>query len=169
MLEDVGSFDETFFMYYEDTDLNWRMRLRGWKVMYEPTAVVDHVHAGSSREWSPFFIFCVDRNRMFMLLKNAALPMVARSYRRFATLAFDNSRLVARGRMSERRSASGNFSHERAGRDSSRARIHLHVAASLAAHLPEMLAKRAHIRRRRTVPDAAIERWFYPREQWVAR
>ena len=55
------------------------------------------------------------------------------------------------------------------GKDASRARIHMHVAASLAAHLPEMLLKRSQIRRRRTVPDAAIERWFYPREQWLAR
>ena len=106
MLEDVGSFDETFFMYYEDTDLNWRMRLRGWKVMYEPSAVVDHVHAGSSREWSPFFIFCVDRNRLFMLLKNASARTAVRSYGAFARLAADNVRLVVGGRITERRPGS---------------------------------------------------------------
>ena len=169
MLEDVGSFDETFFMYYEDTDLNWRMRLRGWKVMYEPAAVVDHVHAGSSREWSPFFIFCVDRNRLFMLLKNASARTVVRSYGAFARLAADNMRLVVRGRMGERRPGSRTVPHQTGRKDASRARIHMHVAASLAAHLPEMLVKRSQIRRRRTVPDAAIERWFYPREQWLAR
>jgi hypothetical protein len=35
--------------------------------------------------------------------------------------------------------------------------------------MPEMLAKRAQIRRRRTVPDSEVERWFYLRKQWVAR
>jgi len=39
MIADVGMLDETFFMYYEDTDLSWRMRLRGWTVVYQPAAV----------------------------------------------------------------------------------------------------------------------------------
>jgi hypothetical protein len=43
------------------------------------------------------------------------------------------------------------------------------VVGSLLLHLPEMLIKRSRIRRRRTVPDAAIERWFVPREQWADR
>ena len=160
MLEDVGAFDETFFMYYEDTDLNWRMRLRGWSVLYEPTAVVDHVHAGSSREWSPFFTFHVDRNRLFMLLKNASLPMVMRSFSAFVRLALDH----AAGRVRR-----GGFREGRSRRDGGRARVYPRVVGSLLLHLPEMLIKRSRIRRRRTVPDAAIERWFVPREQWAAR
>jgi len=174
MLDDVGAFDETFFMYYEDTDLNWRMRLRGWKVVYEPAAVVDHVHAGSSQEWSPFFTFHVDRNRMFMLLKNASAPMVVRSYASFARLAGAGAARALRARLRERQllAASLHLALPAGGRAEdrpSRAAIHVKVAGSLAAHLPEMLAKRAHIRRHRTVPDSEIERWFYPRERWAAR
>jgi len=160
MLEDVGVFDETFFMYYEDTDLNWRMRLRGWSVLYEPAAVVDHVHAGSSREWSPFFTFHVDRNRIFVLLKNASFPMAMRSYAAFVRLALNN----ATGRAGR-----GGFREGRPVRDAGRARVYLKVVGSLLVHLPEMLFKRSRIRRRRTVPDAAIERWFFPRERWAAR
>jgi GT2 family glycosyltransferase len=163
MLEDVGVFDETFFMYYEDTDLNWRMRLRGWKVVYEPGAVVDHVHAGSSREWSPFFIFHVDRNRLFMLLKDASMPMVLRSYSRFARMAADNTKRALSRRITETATVAGN------GEGLTRARIELKVLRSLVWHLPEMLAKRTQIRRRRGVSDTEIERWFYPREQWAAR
>ena len=33
---------ERFFMYYEDTDLCWRMRLAGWEVRFCPEAVVWH-------------------------------------------------------------------------------------------------------------------------------
>jgi GT2 family glycosyltransferase len=178
MLEDVGAFDETFFMYYEDTDLNWRMRLRGWRVIYEPRAVVDHVHAGSSREWSPFFIFHVDRNRLLMLLKDASMSMVFRCYLTFGRMAADNAKGALTQRLGEWRLDRPRRSGTNAGNDDelrtvrheiSRSRMHLSVLRSLVIHLPEMLAKRAHIRRRRTVPDAEIERWFYPRERWDAR
>lgn len=35
-------FDEDFFMYKEDVDLAWRLRLAGWKTVYQPTAVAYH-------------------------------------------------------------------------------------------------------------------------------
>lgn len=70
MLEDVGCFDERLFMYYEDTDLFWRARKRGWKLLYAPQSVVRHIHAGSSGEWSPFFCYYVYRNRFLISLKN---------------------------------------------------------------------------------------------------
>ncbi len=44
-LDDVGLFDERLFLYYEDTDLSWRGRLRGWRYLYVPTSVVRHRHA----------------------------------------------------------------------------------------------------------------------------
>jgi GT2 family glycosyltransferase len=34
--------DESLFAYYEDVDLSWRLRLRGWAVQYEPAAVARH-------------------------------------------------------------------------------------------------------------------------------
>src|SRR5262249_51352308 len=84
MLDDVGALDPAFFAYYEDTDLSWRMRLRGWKIVYEPEAVVEHTHSGTSIEWSPFFTFHADRNRLFMILKNAPPTFALRSFARFA-------------------------------------------------------------------------------------
>ena len=164
MLDDVGGFDETFFLYYEDTDLNWRMRLRGWKVIYEPSAVVDHIHAGSSREWSPFFTFHVDRNRLFMILKDAPFRMVIGSFLGFGVMAARGVLGGVRRRIVGRRDAR-ELAHK--GARARRLAIHLRVMASLTVHLPEMLAKRAEIRRRRTVPDTEIERWFYPRERWA--
>ena len=174
MLDDVGMFDDTFFMYYEDSDLNWRMRLRGWRVIYEPGAIVDHVHAGSSREWSPFFIFHVDRNRLFMLLKNAPMRMVGRSYAAFAGMAVSGAVRSARRRVAPERLPTvphkvGGTTAPRPPARNSRSAIQLRVLGSFSVHLPEMLAKRARIRGRRTRPDSEIERWFFPREQWTAR
>jgi GT2 family glycosyltransferase len=159
MLEDVGMFDETFFAYYEDTDLGWRMRLRGWRVVYEPAAVVEHLHSGTSVEWSPFFTFHVDRNRLFMILKNAPPGFAVRAYARFG---YRSARLAARTLLGRGRDQAPSG----AGAAGGRARVHVRVALSLLAHLPEMLAKRWRIRRRRRVPDAEIRRWLYPRELW---
>lgn len=35
-------FDNNFFMYKEDVDISWRLRLFGWKCFYEPKAVAYH-------------------------------------------------------------------------------------------------------------------------------
>ena len=36
---ELGGFDESFFMEWEDTDLSWRAWARGWEVVYVPQAV----------------------------------------------------------------------------------------------------------------------------------
>ncbi len=78
-LDDVGAFDERFFLYYEDTDLSWRGRLRGWRYVYEPGAVVRHRHAASSGVGSATFRFSTERNRLLMLAKNAPASLAWRS------------------------------------------------------------------------------------------
>ena len=67
---DCGMFDERFFMYYEDTDLSYRIKASGKKIMYCPNSVVRHIHTGSSTEWSPFFIYHVYRNKLLFIYKN---------------------------------------------------------------------------------------------------
>ncbi|CAI3704900.1 Glycosyltransferase family 2 protein [Clostridium neonatale] len=68
--EKVGMFDEDFFMYYEDTDLSYRIKKLGKKIIYYPYSIVRHIHTGSSKEWSPFFIFHVVRNKALFVYKN---------------------------------------------------------------------------------------------------
>lgn len=180
-LDDVGRFDDRFFMYYEDTDLNWRLRLRGWKVVYQPEAVVLHVHAGSSGEWSPMFTFHVDRNRLFMLIKNAPPEMVLRAFAGFGARV---ARHLARAAASRLRAGlrrlvrgwAGSNGPGASGAGSVPAKTrprpaghHLRVLASLLRHLPGMLRSRWRIRRRRLVGDAEIRRWLYPRELWDRR
>ena len=78
-LDEVGTFDERFFLYYEDTDLSWRGRLRGWRYVYEPGAVVRHHHAQSSGVGSPFFRYQTERNRLLVLAKNAPAGLAWRA------------------------------------------------------------------------------------------
>jgi GT2 family glycosyltransferase len=78
-LDDVGVFDERLFLYYEDTDLAWRGRLRGWSYRYVPDSVVRHHHAQSSVAWSPTFRYYTERNRLLVLVKNAPARLATRA------------------------------------------------------------------------------------------
>ncbi|WP_025681702.1 glycosyltransferase family 2 protein [Paenibacillus massiliensis] len=70
LFNEVGGFDENFFMYYEDTDLSYRVKKKGYSLYFSPTALVRHIHTGSSQEWSPFFVFHVYRNKLLFIFKN---------------------------------------------------------------------------------------------------
>lgn len=78
-LREVGLFDPSYFLYYEDFDLSWRGRSAGWTYRYEPGSVVYHEHAYSSRSGSEFFKFWVDRNRRLTLVKNAPATVALRA------------------------------------------------------------------------------------------
>ena len=47
-LEEVGLFDEGYWMYMEDLDICYRFAQSGWTTWYEPDATVVHVKAGTS-------------------------------------------------------------------------------------------------------------------------
>ena len=47
-LEDVGLFDEGYWMYMEDLDICYRFAQSGWITWYEPEATVVHVKGGTS-------------------------------------------------------------------------------------------------------------------------
>lgn len=76
MLEDVGLFDEEFFLYCEDTDLGLRARWAGWKCLYVPEAVVEHAYSNSAGPASPLKAYYVERNRLFVLVKNFPAAML---------------------------------------------------------------------------------------------
>jgi GT2 family glycosyltransferase len=44
----VGGFDESFFMYYEEVDLCYRLERAGWKIQYAPGTVIMHVGGAST-------------------------------------------------------------------------------------------------------------------------
>lgn len=71
MLDEVGGFDPSLFLYYEDTDLSWRLRAAGWTVRYVPGAVAEHQHAASSGTDSPVFRYYNTRNSLIVLARHA--------------------------------------------------------------------------------------------------
>ena len=68
MLDDVGLFDESFFMYCEDVDLNWRAQLAGWRCRYTPGAVV--YHKLSATGGGRIASFYTGRNTLWVIAKN---------------------------------------------------------------------------------------------------
>lgn len=70
MLEEIGGFDDDFFLYCEDTDLGLRARWAGWKCLYAPEAVVEHHYSHSAGRASPVKAYFVERNRLFTIAKN---------------------------------------------------------------------------------------------------
>lgn len=69
-LKAAGLFLEGYFNYYEDSDLSVRMRKKGFQILYNPSAVIRHFHAGTTREWSPFFTYYAFRNKIIFAKKN---------------------------------------------------------------------------------------------------
>lgn len=67
LFEALGGFDETFFLYMEDTDLSWRARLAGYRCLCVPQSVVYHDY---SMRFGPKKTFYQERNRYLMLLKS---------------------------------------------------------------------------------------------------
>lgn len=78
MLEEIGFLDEDFFLYDEDTDLNFRAQLTGWKCVYVPTAVAYHLANATSRRLSDLHVYYHTRNLEFVWLKNMPFEIMLR-------------------------------------------------------------------------------------------
>ncbi len=70
ILQDVGCFDETLWLYHEDLDLGWRILLAGYRNVLAPKSVVRHRYefSRSIQKW-----YWMERNRIAVVLKNYRL------------------------------------------------------------------------------------------------
>jgi len=76
MLDEIGGFDEDFFLYCEDTDLGLRAQWAGWRCLYVPEAIVEHRYSHSAGRASALKAYYVERNRLFVLMKNYPARLV---------------------------------------------------------------------------------------------
>jgi hypothetical protein len=70
MLDEIGLFDEDFFLYLEDVDLAFRARLAGWKCIYVPGARVIHHHGGTAGVGSDLAVYYGNRNIVWYPIKD---------------------------------------------------------------------------------------------------
>lgn len=66
VLKKIGSFDESLFLYLEDSDFSLRAKSKGIEVMYNPNLVVYHCNGSSLGAGSPFVDYYMTRNRFFI-------------------------------------------------------------------------------------------------------
>ncbi len=67
---DVDGFDEDFFSYFEDVDLGFRLRLQGYRALYVPNAIVQHIGSASLGVNSDFSLYHSHRNLIWTFFKN---------------------------------------------------------------------------------------------------
>jgi GT2 family glycosyltransferase len=75
-LREAGGFDPSLFMYHEDSDLGWRLRLAGWEALLAPAAVVYHDYDFARPTWKQKWYY-VERNRLINVLTHYRVATLA--------------------------------------------------------------------------------------------
>lgn len=72
-------FDEDLFAFWEDVDLDWRLKLRGWETWYTPQARAWHERGGAGPRRSAVVERLNYANRFLVVLKNDDAGALARA------------------------------------------------------------------------------------------
>ena len=111
-LDQIGLLDESFFMYSEEVDLCYRLKLKGWKVRFLPDAQAIHLWGGSSRKVPAATFVRLYRSRVHFFRKHygqvrtflfkgilftESLMRIAGGYLGYALLRRDGLLRIARG------------------------------------------------------------------------
>jgi GT2 family glycosyltransferase len=136
VFEELGGFDEDFFVSHEDVDLSYRARLRGYRCRYVPDAVVRHHGSATLGPVSAFAVFHGQRNLEWVFVKNTPGPLLMRTLP--GHLLYDAAAAVHFARIG-------------------RLGAFLRAKGAALVKLPAMLRKRSAVQRSTLVDAAAIE------------
>lgn len=70
LYEELGGFDESYFMYEEDMDLGWRVWNAGFRILMIPSSIVYHKYSPVQK---PYKYYYMTRNRLWTIWKNTRL------------------------------------------------------------------------------------------------
>lgn len=145
VFEEIGGFDEDFFLSHEDVDLSYRAQLRGYRCRYVAESVVRHRGSSSIGRASRLAVFHGQRNLEWVYVQNTPMALLVRTFP---------------GHVLYEMAAAAHFAR--------RGLLGTFLAAKVAAlaGLPQALRKRARVQQARTVPAAAIWKQLEPR--WLA-
>lgn len=145
VFDEIGGFDEDFFVSHEDVDLSYRAQLRGYRCRYVADSIVRHRGGSTLGRASRMAIFHGQRNLEWVYVQNTPLPLLVRTlpghliYNAAAAVHF------------ARRGLLGTF---------------LSAKAAAIIGLPRALRKRTRVQQARTVSARAIWERLEPR--WLA-
>lgn len=147
-------FDESYFAYFEDVDLAWRMRLAGFKSYYCPEAKVFHVHSATGVKNSQFKKFHLHRNQYYNIIKNLPffLMMKAIFFMPIRYLLVLHSMIIGKRSVEKKNQAFGKprgivkniFGDWR----------------DVLENLPQLLKKRKIIQNRKKVENKEVKKWL---------
>ena len=145
VFDELGGFDERFFVSHEDVDLSYRARLRGYHCRYVADAIVAHHGSATLGRSSGSAVFHGQRNLEWVYLKNTPLSLLVRTlpghlvYTAAAALHFGRAGLL------------GCF---------------LRAKLAALAGVPRVLRQRADVQRTRRVETGAI--WALLEPKWLS-
>ncbi len=161
MLDQIGLFDEDFFLYCEDTDLGLRARWAGWECAYAPEARVEHHYSHSSGAASALKAYYVERNRVFVLIKNFPARMLCAAP--WITLGRYWWHLAA---MIRNRGAAGRYRREEGAGALTLAATVLRAHCAAMGRLANLWRKRREIRRSARLSPAEFRK--LARAHWIS-
>jgi GT2 family glycosyltransferase len=78
-IDDMGGFDERYFLYYEDVDLALRGSQRGWSYRCAMASRVHHWAGSSTDRLGDSRRYLQERNRLWVAFRFATVPQLARA------------------------------------------------------------------------------------------
>lgn len=148
-LRDVGLFDDLFFLYYEDVDMSWRGRARGWTYRHVPDAVMWHRHAASTGDQSGFFVFHNERSRLLFVFRHFPVTTALGAMIGFVMSTGGYLRADAVRPLLQRRRPSGTVVSAR-----------LRALVSVVASGARLIRARRNLSRQRSEQVASIMSWM---------
>jgi N-acetylglucosaminyl-diphospho-decaprenol L-rhamnosyltransferase len=103
LIDEIGGFDEGFFMYNEEVDFCYRARVAGWGVVFSPEAEFVHVGGASTLESGPQMYREQLRSHLRFLAKHHGLRQAERARRLLAVAMRVRAIVFAVVRRPERR------------------------------------------------------------------
>ncbi len=90
VFQQIGLFEEKYFLYYEDVEFCYRAKKEGFKIIYVPTATVIHQGSVSLKKNSPLHQYYMARNHFLFTFRNAPYFIKLRELLRLPKTVFEH-------------------------------------------------------------------------------
>ncbi|WP_348786822.1 glycosyltransferase [Leifsonia sp. NPDC080035] len=157
----LGGFDKSYFMFFEDVDLGWRLNLAGWRYVYEPASVAFHKHHASMGGFGAYKEdYLLERNALYTQFKNLGDEALGTTLQ--ASMALSVRRGVEKGQV-DTTAFDLRASDDDAAPNASVPKValsSLYAIDQFVEHLPQLREARERIQSTRVVSDAQVWRLF---------